>query len=83
MYEFLHSQGQIRPFGDVGLNVRFAPKSGLGLPVNASASSVRLCRVNVCDRRYTVRWHPITVETAAAGMLRSRHEQHRELGDQF
>ena len=59
---------------------RFAPESGLGLPVNASASSVRLCRVNVRDRGYTVRWHPITVEAAAAGMLRSRHEQHRELG---
>jgi hypothetical protein len=27
---------------------------------------------------YTVRWHPITVETAAAGMLRSRHEQSDE-----
>jgi hypothetical protein len=30
----------------------------------------------------TVRWHPIMVETAAAGMLRG-HEQHRELGINF
>jgi hypothetical protein len=34
------------------------------------------------DRGYTVRWHPITVETAAAGMLRS-HEQQRELAINF